>query len=87
MWNVSGAHYKNIIDGNAILLKISKENDKHRWVYIGGDRVCSSLTHDDFYKYISNMENNSIPYSFAFGDEHIYFLTPHFNFNKWEMID
>ena len=46
---------KKIFDGNSILLKISEENDKHRWIYIGGDKVCSFLTNDDIYNYISTM--------------------------------
>ena len=36
---MSGAFEKLVIDGNTILLKISEENDKHRYVYIGGDDV------------------------------------------------
>ena len=36
MTEVLGAYDKENYDGNTILLKISEENDKHRWVYIGG---------------------------------------------------
>ena len=60
-------------DGNNILLKISDEKDRHRWVYVGGDKVCSFLTDDDIYKYISNMGNSLNPYSITIGDKNIYF--------------
>ena len=79
---MSGALNKLVFDGNTILLKISEENDIHRYVYIGGDMICSFLTNDDIYKLISNMGNNLTPYSIAKGDENIYFLTPHFKFFK-----
>ena len=55
---MSGAFDKSVFDGNTILLKISEENGKHRYVYIGGDMICSFLTSDNIYKYISNMGNN-----------------------------
>ena len=61
-------------DGKTILLKISDEKDRHRWVYVGGDKVCSFLTDDDIYKYISTKGNNLNPYSIAIGDKNIYFL-------------
>ena len=86
MTEVAGAYDKGNYDGNTILLKISEENDKQRLVYMGGDKVCSFLTIDDKYKYISNMGNNLTPNSFAIGDEYIHFLTPHFKFIKREMI-
>ena len=60
-------------DWNKILLKISEENDRHSWVYVGGDKVCSFLTDDDIYKNISNMGNNLTPYSVAIGEKNIYF--------------
>ena len=86
MTEISGDYDKEKYDGNTILLKISEEKDKHRWVYLGGDKVCSFLTNDDIYKYISNMGNTLTPYSIAIGDEYIYFLTPHFKFIKREMF-
>ena len=86
MTKLSGSYGKEIYDGKTILLKISEENDKHRWVYVGGNKICSFLTNDDIYKYISNVGNNITPYSIAVGDEYIYFLTPHFKFIKREMI-
>ena len=46
----SGAFDKSIFDGNTILIKIGEENSKHRYVYIGGDMVCSFLTNDRIYK-------------------------------------
>ena len=74
-----------MLNGITILLKISEENDIHRWVYIGGDKVCSFLTNDDDYKNISTMGNNITPYSFAVGSENN-FLTPQFKFNKREKV-
>ena len=70
----SGARDKEVFDGNTILLKVSEENNKHRYVYIGGDQVCSFLTNDKIYKYISNMGNSLTPYSIAIGYENIYYL-------------
>ena len=37
---MSGAFDKSVYDANTILLKISEENDNHRWLYIGSDKVC-----------------------------------------------
>ena len=82
----SGAFNKPVFDGNTILLKISEENDKHRYLYIGGDMVFSFLTNDKIDKYISNMSNNPIPYSIAMGEENICFLTPDFEFIKRENL-
>ena len=48
--------------------------------------LCSFLTNDKSYKYISNKGNNLIPCSIAIGEENIYFLTPHFKFIKRENI-
>ena len=76
----SGALDKSVFDGNIILLKKSEENDKHRYVYIGGDMVCSFLTNDKIYIYISSVGNNLTPYSIAIGMENIYFLTANFKF-------
>ena len=52
---MSGAFDKSVFNGNTNLLKISEESDKHRYLYFGGDMICSSLTNDKIYKYISNM--------------------------------
>ena len=87
MTEFSGAEDKEVFDGNNILLKIGEENNKHRHVHIGGDKVCSFLTNDKIYKYISNMGNNLTPYSTAIGRENIYYSTPHFRYNKKENID
>ena len=46
MTEFSGAKDKKVFDGNTILLKVSEENNKHRYVYIGGDMVCSFVTND-----------------------------------------
>ena len=37
----SGARDKEVFDGNRILFKVSEENNRHRYVYVGGDQVCS----------------------------------------------
>ena len=83
----SGALNKPAFDGNTILLKINEENKKHKYVYIGGDMVCSFMTNDNIYEYISNMGNNFSPYGFAIGKENYYLLTPNFNFIKKDKID
>ena len=68
-------------------MEIGIENNKHRYIYIGGNMVCSFLTSDRIYKYISNMGNNLTPYSIAIGFENIYYLTPYFKFTKKQNID
>ena len=87
MTEFSGAEDKEVFNGNSILLKVSEENSKQRYVYIGGDMLCYFLTNDKIYKYISNMGNNLTPYSIAIGWENIYFLTPYFRVIKKENID
>ena len=87
MTRFSGARDKEVFNGNTILLEVSDENNKHRYVYIGGDMVCSFLTNDNIYKYISNMGNNLTPYSIAIGWENIYYLTPYFRFVQRKNID
>ena len=77
---MSGASDKSMFDGSTILPKISGENDKHRYIYIGGVMICSFLTNDIFYRHISNLGNNLTPYSIAVGHENIYFLTLGFEF-------
>ena len=86
MTEFSGAEDKEVYDGNTVLVKVGLENNRHRYVYIGGDQVCCFLTHE-IYKYISNMGNNLTPYSKAIGWENIYYLTPNFKFFKKENID
>ena len=81
---MSGALDKSLYDGNTILLKISEEIDRHRYVNIGGNVICSFLTNESICKYISNMGKNLIPYSIAIGMENIYFLTPLFTFIRRE---
>ena len=83
----SGARNREVFNGNTILLKVNEENNKHRYVYVGGDKVCSFLTNDKIYKYISNMGNNLTPYSIAIGWENIYYLTPYFRFIQRKNID
>ena len=71
MTELSGAEDKEVFNRITILLEIGKENNKHRYVYIGGDMVCSFLTNDRIYKNISNMGNNLTPYSIAIGWENL----------------
>ena len=78
---------QKVFDGNTILLKIGEENNKHKYVYVGGDVVCSFMTSDNIYEYISNMGNNLCPYSVATGEEIFYLLAPNFIFIKEDKID
>ena len=87
MTALSGAFDKERFNGNTILLKVCIENGKNKYVYIGGDMVCSFKTNDNIYEYISNMNNNLTPYSFAIGDENYYLLTPNFSFIKKDEIE
>ena len=73
---------KKVFDENTILLRTSEENGKHKYVYIGGDMVCSFTTSDNIYEYISNMGNKLTPYSVATGSENFYLLAPNFKFIK-----
>ena len=84
---LSGAFDKSCFDGNTILLKVGIENGRNKNVYIGGDMVCSFLTSDNIYEYVSNMGNNLSPYSFATGEKNYYLLTPNVSFIKKDKID
>ena len=83
----SGAFDKKVFDGNTILLKISEEIDYTKYVYIGGDMICSLRTSDNIYEYISNMGNNLFPYSLATGEENYYLLAPNIKFIKKNKVD
>ena len=87
MTALSGAFDKACFDGNTILLKIAIENGKNKYVYINGNMVCSFMTSDNIYEYVSNMGNNLTPYSFATGEESYYLLAPNFGFIKKDKID
>ena len=87
MTEFSGARDKDVFNGNTFLLKISEENSKNRYLYIGGDMVCSILTKNRIYKYISNIGNNLTSCGIAIGYENIYYLTPYFKFIKRENFD
>ena len=65
MTTFSGTFDRNVFDGNTFLLKISEENGKRKYVYIGGDMVCSFMTSDNIYENISNMGKNLTPFSVA----------------------
>ena len=81
---MSGAFDKSVFDGNTVLLTMSEEFGRHRYVNIGGDMIGSYLTNDNIYKYISSLGNNLTPCSTAIGEENIYVLTPYFIFIKSE---
>ena len=49
--------------------------------------VCSCMTSDKIYEYISNMGNNLTPYSVATGSENYYLLAPNFKFLNKDKID
>ena len=49
--------------------------------------VCSFMTSDNIYEYISNMGKNLCPYSVATGEENYYLLAPNFKFIEKAMID
>ena len=87
MTAISGAFDKTCFDGNTILLKVGIENGKNKYVHIGGDMVCSFMTSDNIYEYISNMGNSLSPYSVATGEENYYLLTPNFACIKEDKID
>ena len=87
MTNFSGAGDREVFNGNTIVLNIGKENKRHKNVYFGCDQICSFLTDDKIYKYMSNMGNNLIPYSITIGHQNIYYLTPYFKKIKKENFD
>ena len=43
----SGFFDKKVFDGNTILLKVGIENGENKYVYIGGDMICSFLICDN----------------------------------------
>ena len=75
---MSGALDKSVFDGSTILLEISEEDGRHRYVYIGGDMICPFLTNDHIYKYILNMGNILTPFKIAIGEENICFFNSTF---------
>ena len=87
MTALSGAFKKACFDGNTILLKVAIENKKNEYVYIGGKMICSFMTNDNIYEYVSNMGNNLSPYSIGTGEENYYLLAPNFSFIKKDKID
>ena len=50
MTALSGTFDEACFDGNTILLKVGIENGKNKYVYIGGDMVCSFSTSDNIYE-------------------------------------
>ena len=86
MTALSGAFNEKCVDGNTILLKVGIGNGKHKYVYIGGDMVCSFMTSDNIYEYLSNMGNNLSPYNVATGEKNYYWLAPNFACMKKDKI-
>ena len=84
---ISGARDRLVFDGKTVLLRISEENNKHKFLYIGVDMLCSFLTIDRVYRYILRMGISLHSYSIAKCGENIYFLTPHFKYIKKDKID
>ena len=83
MLSRAGALDKSVSNGNTCLLKLSEENNfKNKYVYMGGDMVCSFLTNDCVYNYISKMGINLILYSIAVGEDNVYVLSPYYKFTK-----
>ena len=64
---MSGAYNAMLFDGNTIVLKVGEGNDKHGYVYTGGNMICTFLTIGKNFEYISNMGNSLTPYSIAIG--------------------
>ena len=87
MTALSEAFDKKCFDGKTISLKVVIENGKNKYVYIGDDMVCSFMTSDNVYEYISNMGNNLSPYSIAIGEKNYYLLTPNFASIEKNKID
>ena len=81
-----GAFNKSVFDGNTILFKISEEEIKSKYVYIGRDMVCSFLIIENIYIYYSNMGNILTPQSVDVDEPNIFF-TSHFKFIKKGKID
>ena len=73
----AGVLDKLVVNGNNSSLKISEENNKHKHVYVRGDKIFSFITNDQFLNYISNMGNNLVPYNIAVGEEIVYFFSTH----------
>ena len=86
MTEFSGARDKEVFNGNTILLKVAIENGKHKYVYFGGDIVCSFMTNDNIYEYISTMGNNLCPYSVATDEKNYYLLASNFSSIKKDKI-
>ena len=43
---------ESVYNGNTVLLKISEECDRHMYIYIGGNMMCTFLTNGNIYDYI-----------------------------------
>ena len=70
---MSGALDKSLFDESTFLLEITEENGRQRYVFFGGDMICSLLTNVNIYNYISSMGNNLTPYCIAIDEENIFF--------------
>ena len=77
-----GSLDKSVFSGVIILLKKGAENNKNRYVYVGGNKMYSFQFIDLILEYISDMGENMIPYGIAIGEENLYFPSPHFKLVK-----
>ena len=74
---------KEEFDCNTILL----ECEYNKYVYMSGLEIFKFKTGDKNIAYISLMGNNMIPYTFAVGEKHTYFLTSHYKFIENDKIE
>ena len=70
-------------DGNTILL----ECQDIEYVYISGHEIFKFKTDDKIIDYISIMDNNLCPYTFAIGDKYTYFKSTRYNFIENDKIE
>ena len=83
MTEVSGALNNSHFDGNTILL----ECEDSKYVYISALEIFEFRTEDKILEYISLMENNMIPYTFAIGEKYTYFISTHYKFIENDNIE
>ena len=74
---------KEEFDGNTLLL----ECEDNEYVFISGLEIFKFKTGDKIIDYISLIGNNMIPYTFAVGEKHTYFLSCHYNFIENDKIE
>ena len=83
MTEFSGAHNKNVFDGNTLLLEC-KDNE---YVHIFGSQITKFNTNVRNKNYISPIGNNMIPYAIILGEENTYFLYHRYKFIESDKIE